>query len=105
MSRLSTRERTKAARDALASLGHTRDTLHVDAFAAPSAAASSPLRHARPHIPSVRPSSQFRSFAAFQLRAFAVLLQTPACLPAWPSIDRAFYKFLNDVRLIAFSSS
>jgi len=29
----------------------------------------------------------------------------PACLPASPSVDRAFYKFQNDVRLIAFSSS
>jgi hypothetical protein len=56
------------------------------------------------HLPA-RP----RSFAASQLSNFAPLpcfcRHLPACLPRLRSIDRAFYKFLNDVCLIAFSSS
>ncbi|CAK9259263.1 unnamed protein product [Sphagnum jensenii] len=56
-----------------------------------------------------RRSARPRSFAALQLSNFAplpcVCRHLPACLPASPSIDRAFYIFLNDVRLIAFSSS
>lgn len=91
----------ESARDALPSLGPTPGALHVDAFTAPSAAASWPLRHSRLHIPS----SQLRSFPTSPLCRASADICLPACLPRLRSIDRAFYKFLSDVSLIAFSSS